>query len=152
TALRADVAQAQPRPIMVKRVIRVRERQDPIEPGLCALQIPTNGSDETRPQNALRIIRIEFDRLLVGVERRFWVSQGGNGAETALRGSGSQAPRFDAPLIQRDLLHLIAGKGLQRGGGPPNFSGLQQVEPLLLARVARRCALGNVRDSGADRL
>ena len=104
------------------------------------------------PEQAFGIFRIEHYGARIGFARALRIAQARDGAEIAPRGRGLLAVLPDAGLRLRNGRRFFIGNRAKQFRGVFDVAGLEQVERLLQARIARGGACGDVRHGGADRL
>jgi len=148
-----DIAEPEPRPIGVEAVrLGLLEGQQLPVGAFGGGEIAGLEFKPAVSEQALGIFWIEQNGARIGCARALRIAQAGDCAEITPRDRGLLAVLPDACLRLRNGRRLFIGNRVKQFRGAFDIAGLEQVERLLQARIARAGACGNVRYGDADRL
>ncbi len=104
------------------------------------------------PNQALEIVGIERERLLVGLQRLLRIAETGDRAEVSIGDRSVFAVLFRLRGRLLGLRRLVLGERPQQRGGVGDLVRFEEVESVLQARVAFRGPLRDRPDRFADPL
>jgi hypothetical protein len=122
----------------------LRQRQHALKPRLRFVEIAVIDLNPAGPKQALNIVRIKRNRLLISLERALGIAQPRDGAEVAIGGGLLGAAPARGFLLRR--------LGFEQGNSFRDPAGIQKGQRLLGPWNARRGVSGGRVDCFGDRL